>query len=53
MRVATSMLPSKKNGKRLPTGLPQINAGLDYQNNFEIQKVVFGDQEIELGSKQQ
>lgn len=33
-------------------GLPQINAGLDYQYNFEIQKVVFGDEEIPFGSKQ-
>jgi outer membrane protein TolC len=41
----------QKKWETTAAGLPQINAGLDYQNNFEIQKVVFGDQEIELGSK--
>ena len=41
----------QKKWETTAAGLPQINAGVDYQNSFVIQRVVFGDQEIELGSK--
>ena len=41
----------QKKWETTAAGLPQINAGVDCQNSFVIQRVVFGDQEIELGSK--
>ncbi len=40
----------QKKWETTATGLPQISAGLDYQKNFEIQKVVFAGNEIPLGT---
>jgi outer membrane protein len=40
----------QKKWETTATGLPQINAGLDYQKNFEIQKAFFNGQEIPLGA---
>ena len=40
----------QKKWETTAAGLPQISAGLDYQRNFEIQKVIFAGQEIPLGT---
>ena len=40
----------QKKWETTATGLPQINAGLDYTRNFEIQKIIIGGQVIPLGS---